>query len=78
MIPVMVGIIWYLAITYAYPMLVTYKMSVWTVIRNSLILAVGRLPQSIGIRLLHCVPMVWARPRLEMAFTSAGVKFILK
>jgi len=57
MIPVMVGIIWYMAITYAYPMLVTYKMSVWTVIRNSLILAVGRLPQSIGIRLLHCVPM---------------------
>ncbi len=57
MIPVMVGVIWYLAITYAYPMLVTYKMSVMTVIRNSLILAVGRLPQSIGVRLLLCVPV---------------------
>ncbi len=57
MVPVMAGVVWYMAITYAYPMLVTYKMSVWTVIRNSLILAVGRLPQSIGIRLLHCVPV---------------------
>ena len=57
MIPVMVAIIWYLAITYAYPMLVTYKMSIKTVIRNSLILAVGRLPMSVGIRLLHCVPV---------------------
>lgn len=57
MIPVMVGIIWYLSVTYAYPMLVTYQMSVKTVIRNSLILAVGRLPQSLGIRLLHCVPV---------------------
>ena len=60
MIPVMVGVIWYLAITYAYPMLVTYKMSVWTVIRNSLILAIGRLPLSVGVRLLHCVPVVIA------------------
>ena len=58
MIPVMVGVIWYLAITYAYPMLVTYQMSVWTVIRNSLILAVGRLPMSVGLRLLHCVPVL--------------------
>jgi len=58
MIPVMVGIMWYLAITYAYPMLVTYKMSVWTVIRNSMILAIGRLPLSVGVRLLHCVPVL--------------------
>ncbi len=57
MIPVMVGVIWYMAVTYAYPMLVTYQMSVWTVIRNSLILAVGRLPLSAGVRLLHCVPV---------------------
>ena len=58
MIPVMVGIIWYLAVTYAYPMLVTYEMKITTVIRNSLILAVGRLPLSVGVRLLHCVPAV--------------------
>ncbi len=54
----MVGIIWSLAITYAYPMLVTYKMNLRTVLRNSMLIAVGRLPMSVGIRLLHCVPCV--------------------
>ncbi len=51
---------WALAITYAYPMLVTYKMSFKTIIRNSLLLAIGRLPMSVGVRLLHCVPMALA------------------
>lgn len=54
----LLAIIWFLSITYAYPMLVTYKMSFGTIIRNSLLLAVGRLPMSVGIRLLHCVPVV--------------------
>ena len=56
----MLAIIWFLAITYAFPMLVTYKMSFATIIRNSLLLAVGRLPLSVGIRLLHCVPVLLA------------------
>lgn len=54
----MVAIMWFLAITYAYPMLVTYKMSFATLIKNSMLLAVGRLPMSVGIRLLHLVPVV--------------------
>ena len=58
MFTLMVALIWTLAVTYAYPMLVTYKMSFGTVIKNSLLLAVGRLPLSVGVRLLHCVPMV--------------------
>lgn len=52
----MIAAIWMLAITYAYPMLVSYKMGFKTIIKNSLLLAVGRLPMSVGIRLLHCVP----------------------
>ncbi len=57
---VMIALIWFLAITYAYPMLVTYKMSFGTVIKNSLLLAIGRLPMSVGIRLLHLVPAALA------------------
>ncbi len=53
----MIAGIWFLAITYAYPMLVSYKMSFGTLIRNSLLLAVGRLPLSVGVRLLHLVPV---------------------
>ncbi len=58
MFTLMIAVTWFLAITYAYPMLVTYKMSFGTVIRNSLLLAIGRLPMSVGIRLLHLVPTV--------------------
>ena len=53
----MVALVWSLAVTYAYPMLVTYKMSFGTVIKNSLLLAIGRLPMSVGVRLLHCLPL---------------------
>ena len=58
MVTMMIAAIWFLAITYAYPMLVTYKMSFSTIIKNSLLLAIGRLPMSVGVRLLHCVPVV--------------------
>ena len=56
MLTMMIAAIWFLAITYAYPMLVTYKMSFATIIKNSLLLAIGRLPMSVGVRLLHLVP----------------------
>ena len=56
MLILMLGILWALAVTYMYPMMVTYQMNFRTIIRNSFILAVGRLPGSVGIRLLHCVP----------------------
>lgn len=58
MFTLMVALIWSLAVTYAYPMLVTYKMNFRTILRNSLLLAVGRLPMSVGVRLLHCVPIL--------------------
>ena len=56
MATMMIAAIWFLAITYAFPMLVTYKMSFGTIIKNSLLLAIGRLPLSVGVRLLHLVP----------------------
>lgn len=58
MLILMLGILWSLAVTYMYPMMVTYQMNFRTIVRNSFILAVGRLPGSVGIRLLHCVPVV--------------------
>ncbi len=56
----MVGLVWALAVTYMHPLIVTYKLRFRDVIRNALILAVARLPMSVGIRLLHCVPVVIA------------------
>ena len=58
MFTLMAALTWALAVTYAYPLLVTYKMSFGTIIKNSLLLAVGRLPMSVGVRVLHCVPVL--------------------
>ncbi|MCR4876431.1 MAG: DUF624 domain-containing protein [Clostridiales bacterium] len=54
----MIGIIWALCVTYFYPLLVTYQLKLKDVIRNGLLLGVARLPMSVGIRLLHCVPVL--------------------
>ena len=51
-----VGILWAISITYMHPLAITYNLKMKDVIRNGLILGVARLPMSVGIRLLHCVP----------------------
>ena len=58
MLVVMVGVIWALCITYMHPLTVTYDLKVKGVLRNGLLLGVARLPFSVGIRLLHCVPLL--------------------
>ena len=56
----MIGAVWFLAVTYAHPLIVSYKLNYRGVLRNSLLLAIARLPFSVGIRLLHCVPCLIA------------------
>ena len=56
----MIAIIWTLAVTYMYPLMVTYKLRFRDVIRNGVLLSIARLPQSVGVRLLHCVPVLIA------------------
>ena len=53
---VLVGLIWAISITYMHPLVVTYELKTKDIIRNGLLLGVARLPMSVGIRLLHCVP----------------------
>ena len=55
---VLVAIIWALSITYMHPLAVTYELKMKDLIRNGLLLGVARLPMSVAIRLLHCVPAV--------------------
>ena len=57
----MIGtILWSISITYMYPLTVTYDLKLRDVVRNGLLLGVARLPLSVGIRLLHCVPLLIA------------------
>ena len=58
MLIVVIGIVWMLGVTFMYPMMVTYKVTFPQLVRNSLIMAVGRLPQTVGIRLIMLVPTV--------------------
>lgn len=53
---VMIGLIWSISITYMHPLAVTYKLKTKDIIRNGLLLGIARLPMSVGIRLLLCVP----------------------
>lgn len=57
---VLVGIIWAISITYMHPLTVTYDLKLKDVVRNGLLLGIARLPFSVGIRLLHCVPLLIA------------------
>jgi uncharacterized membrane protein YesL len=58
MLIVMVGIVWSLALTFLYPMIVSYRVSFGQLIKNSLVMAIGRLPQTVGIRLLMLIPTI--------------------
>ncbi len=60
MLAVGLGLIWALALAYLYPMLVTYRMGFGTLLRNSLLLAVGRLPHTAGARLAMLAPGILA------------------
>ncbi len=53
---VMIGVIWAICVTYSHPLIVSYDLKMKGVLRNSLLLGIARLPMSVGIRLLHCVP----------------------
>lgn len=54
----MLGVVWFLAVLYMYPLMVTYKLKFKDLIRNALLLSIGRLPQSVGLRLLSAVPLL--------------------
>ena len=56
MLLVMVCLVWALALVFMYPMMVSYKVTFGQLIKNSLIMAVGRLPQTVGIRLIMLLP----------------------
>ncbi len=51
-----VGLLWLMSLMYTYPLMVTYKLTFRELLRNSLILTVGRLPMTAGLKLLSLVP----------------------
>ena len=70
----MIGILWAISVTYMHPLIVSYKLSFKGVMRNALLLAIARLPMSVGIRLLHCLPTAIA---LGLAFVTNPLYCVL-
>lgn len=60
MLTAMLGLVWTLALVYFYPMMVTYKLNLRTLLRNAFLLSVGRLPQTAGARLVMLLPTLLA------------------
>ena len=60
MLTAMLGLVWTLALVYFYPMMVTYKLNLRTLLRNAFLLSIGRLPQTAGARIVMLVPALLA------------------
>lgn len=62
MIPQMLVItmsgVWLLSLVFMYPIIVQYEIKTLALIKNGIILAIARLPQTIGIRLITLIPGV--------------------
>ena len=60
MLTLVIGFVWWLGLVFMYPLMVTYKMKFSQLIKNGLLLAVARLPMTIGVRLCTLIPTVIA------------------
>lgn len=74
MLVVMLGVVWALACLFFYPLMVTYQMTFRQLVKNGLIMAVARLPQSVGIRLLLLIPALLCA--VFFLFTGSLIPFL--
>ena len=52
----MLGVLWLMSLMYMYPQMVTYDLNYRGLVRNSLIMVIGRLPMTVGLKLLSLLP----------------------
>jgi uncharacterized membrane protein YesL len=57
---IVLGVIWSLMTIYLYPLMVTYQLTYRQLLKNALLLAVGRLPQSLALRIVSLLPLIIA------------------
>lgn len=56
MLVVTMSIVWMLSLVFMYPIIVQYEIKTMGLIKNGIMLAIARLPQTIGIRLITLIP----------------------
>lgn len=69
MLTLSLGLVWFLGLTFMYPLMVTYTYNFRTLIKNSLLLAIARLPHTIVMRLAAMLPALIC---LLISFMTAG------
>ena len=75
MLLVCLGIIWALSLVFFYPLMVSYQLSFRQLIKNGMMLAVARLPMTVGIRLVTLLPLAIAG--VVMFFTTGWIYAML-
>ena len=70
----MLVVVWLCSLLFQYPLMVTYRLRFRDLMRNSLLLTVGRLPMVAGLKLLSLVPTVIA---LAVAFFTPYMQYAL-
>ena len=71
----MLGFVWLLALTFFYPLMVSYKLSFPQLLKNGIALGIGRLPQTVGIRLIVLLPVLICC--ILLLFTGVGMYAIM-
>ena len=69
------GLVWGMSVTFMYPVMVSYRMKFTQVIKNSVMLSIARLPQTIGIRLITMSLILISG--LLLFFTNVGMYALL-
>lgn len=78
MLVIILAVLWMLCLELIYSMMVTYELSFRNLIRNAFILAVGKLPLSIGIRLISlALPILGVALLLLVPQITAYVLLVL-
>ena len=79
----MLGVLWLMGLMYMYPQMVTYDLKYSALVRNSLIMVMGRLPVTAGLKLLSLVPaaicalVCFCTPYAMYAMLVYGLYYVL-
>lgn len=80
---VLMGAIWMMMQMYIYPQIVTYTLNYGGVLRNSLLLTIGRLPQTVLFRLITLIPAAlfglaaWLLPYVPVVLMAFAGYYVL-
>lgn len=74
---VIIGIMWWLSMSFFYPLMISYKLKFLDIIRNAFILSIVRLPHAFLIRLITFAPVLISFALANFVGVQYGVLFAI-